>query len=283
MRWQRLITMASERLAAHGVASPRLDARLLAQHLTGYDQLGLLTAPEPDSDQIDAYALLIARRAQHEPLQLITGWAPFRGLRIEVGEGVFIPRPETELVAQAGLDALAGRDRVARVVELCAGSGAISAAILAEHPDVELWAVEKYRAAAVWTRRAVESRGGTVVLADMAEALHELDGTVDVVVANPPYIPTPQMGLLPPEVAEHDPPTALFAADDGLADIRVVLSVAHRLLAPEGVVVVEHGDDQQPRVVEMAVESGFVEVSGHDDLAGRPRYVRARRMSVLGG
>ena len=283
MRWQRLIRLAAEQLAAEGIDSPQVDARLLAQHLTGRDQLGLLSAPEPDADQVEAYAELVARRARHEPVQLIMGWAPFRGLRIDVGEGVFIPRPETELVAQEALDVLAGRDRPGRVVELCAGTGAISAAILAERGGVELWAVEKFEEAARWTRLAVETRGGTVVVEDMARALHPLDGTVDLVVANPPYIPIRDLAALPAEVASHDPHTALFAADEGYADIEVVLQVARRLLTPGGVVVIEHGDDQQPRVIDMARGAGFGEVTGHNDLAGRPRYVRARSMQVLGG
>lgn len=282
MRWQRLITLAAEKLAACQIPSPQVDARLLAQYLLGTDQLGLLTAPEPAPEQIADYADLIARRAKYEPVQLIMGWAPFRGLKIEVGEGVFIPRPETELVAQAGLDALAKLDRPGKVAELCAGSGAISAAILAERPGVKLWAVEKYEAAAGWTRRTVEPRGGQVVVADMAAALAEHNASFDLVIANPPYIPESDLNELPVEVVDHDPHTALFSPDDGFADIAVVIKTARRLLKPGGYVVIEHGDDQQPRVLAMLAAAGFSETNGEADLAGRPRYVTGRLVPVLG-
>ncbi|EPH02676.1 protein-(glutamine-N5) methyltransferase, release factor-specific [Propionibacterium sp. oral taxon 192 str. F0372] len=287
MRWSRLQAIAVESLQRSGIAAPSADARWLAQHLLGVDQIGLLTAADPSPEQIEAYAALVARRAAHEPLQHIVGWAPFRGLRIAVGPGVFVPRPETESVAQTAIEIL--REMTPqhpdglRWVELCAGTGAITASVLLEVPRVRGWAVEKHEAACAWTRRNLAGTGAVVVCQDMADALGDLDGSVDVVVANPPYIPWCDLEHLPEEVVAYDPHTALFADDDGCADIAMVIATAARLLRAGGAVVIEHGDDQQQRVLRMLGAADFEEPAGHRDLAGRPRHVSARRVPVLGG
>ncbi len=265
---------ASARLRACGVASPQAEARTLLAHITGLGATELLLA-EIDQDAVTRLEELVGRRCAGEPLQHLTGRSWFRNVELLVGPGVFIPRPETELVAGAAIaDALTRSTPL--VVELCAGSGAISAAIVDEVPDATVIAVEREDRAAQWTRRNLDDRGVRVVQQDMADALPELDGLVDIVVANPPYIPWSQRHLLPVEVREHDPEAALFADDEGLAAIRIVAVVAGRLLAPGGFVVIEHGDDQGVAASQILSEAGFTDVRSQQDLAGRDRFVTAR-------
>lgn len=273
-----LLAAAARRLAGAGVSSPQTDARLLLQHAAGMSQTQLLTARELPAEARERFEAMLAQRVQGVPVQHLTGHAWFRGLQIAVGPGVFIPRPETELLAQAVIDELAPRGGGV-VVELCAGTGAISAAVAAEVPGSRVHAVEREPDAARWLRRNLTETGAHVIEADMAEALPELDGRVDVVVANPPYIPWSQHDALPVEVRDHDPATALFADEDGMAAIEVVIEVAGRLLRPGGLVAIEHGDDQSPAVLERLRRAGFGDVVGHHDLAGRPRFATGRAMS----
>lgn len=264
---------ASAKLRAAGIASPQGDARTLLMHATGLSATGLLVADDVDESTLARYEQLIAARCAGTPLQHLTGRVWFRNVELAVGPGVFVPRPETELVAGAAIEA--ARSTVSPlVVELCAGSGAISAALANEVPGVRLFAVEVDPAAARWLRRNVTGNGVVVVEADMADALTELDGQVDVVVANPPYIDPAERDTLPAEVRK-DPDRALFAAEQGLAAIRVVGRVARRLLRPGGSVVIEHGDDQASAVLEVLRTAGFVQATSHGDLTGRARYVTA--------
>lgn len=206
-------------LAAAGVGSPRVDAELLAAHLLGVTRGELGVAVVLGRPAPAGLGDLVARRAQRVPLQHLVGTAPFRGLDLAVGPGVFVPRPETEAVAQVAIDA--AHDAVARrgaalVVDLCTGSGAIALAVAAEVPGAQVHAVELDAVAHAWAARNVAGSGVVLHRGDARTALTDLDGTVDVVVSNPPYVPP---GAVPvdPEVADHDPAVALYGlGPDGL-------------------------------------------------------------------
>lgn len=265
---------AEAHLTASGVASPRIDAELLAAHLLRTDRLTLwkyLHDPVPEG-----FDDLVAARAQRIPLQHLTGVGYFRTVSLALGPGVFSPRPETELIAGFAVDLLQHTPSSC-VVDLCAGSGAIAASIAAEVVSAEVHAVERDPAAAPWLQHNARGHGFTAHVADIDGCLPHLGGRVDVVVANPPYIP---VGSTPrdPEVARFDPPAALYSGADGLEHIRVVEQNAARLLRPGGMVVVEHGD-LQGQVVPAIFESSdyWVDVVDHVDLAGRDRYVTAVR------
>jgi release factor glutamine methyltransferase len=267
------IDAAALQLEAAGVASARYDAEELAAHLLGTERSRLPFA-EADLD-LPAYEFLVARRAAREPLQHLTGTAPFRRLELAVGPGVFIPRPETEVVVEAALEALAGATEPV-VVDLCAGSGAIALSIASECPGAVVHAVERSRQAWEWLSRNV-SRYDTQVRIHLADAadpstLAELRGAVDVVVSNPPYIPESEWDNVEPEVRDHDPEIALFAGADGLDVVRAVAAAGRRLLRPRGVLVVEHSDRQGSSAPEVLRAAGFRDVSDHRDLADRDRY-----------
>ncbi len=265
---------AEAHLTASGVPSPRVDAELLAAHLLRTERVGLwqyLQRPVPDG-----FDDLVARRAERIPLQHLTGIAFFRTVSLAVGPGVFSPRPETELVAERAIECLPGQG-TCRVVDLCAGSGAIAASIAAETQGVEVHAVERDPAAGPWLVHNARQHGFLAHLSDVEGCLPELAGTVDVVVANPPYIPE---GCVPrdPEVARFDPPAALYSGPDGLHHMRLVERAASRLLRRGGWVVVEHGDLQGQLAPQVFTDSGaWVDVVDHVDLAGRDRYLSARR------
>jgi len=274
---------ATNRLAAAGVPSPRSDAETLVALALGIDRRRVTAALAADApvpagalDDLDA---LLRRRAGREPLQHITGTAGFRHLDVAVGPGVFVPRPETELVAGAAIDAVRAIGGRPIVVDLCAGSGAIALAVATEAPPVEVHAVEREASAIEWAARNVAATGADVRLhhGDIETALPELDGRVDVVVSNPPYVPDAERSSVAPEVAS-DPDAALWGGPDGLDTIRVVCRVAARLLRPGGVFVMEHADrhgDAVPRLLD--AQGAWTDVRDHDDLAGRPRYATARR------
>jgi release factor glutamine methyltransferase len=281
-----IVRAATARLSAAGVPSPDHDAWALLEHATGRDRAALLalrsTADVPGLDAFEAY---VGRRAAREPLQHITGQAPFRRLVLAVGPGVFVPRPETEVVAGAAVEAAravlsAGRSPV--VVDLGTGSGAIALAVADEVPDAQVHAVEREESAYAWAARNCAGTTVRLALADMADALPGLDGTVDVVVSNPPYIPVGAQ-VRDVEVAEHDPAAALWSGSDGLDDVRAVEEVAARLLRPGGLVVVEHADVQGESAPEVFRRSGRWDgVADHADLAGRDRYLTGVRRSTGG-
>lgn len=218
------------------------------------------------------------------PLQHLTGHAAFRYLELAVGPGVFVPRPETEQLVGWVLEQLAGVTEPV-VVDLGSGSGAIALSIAHEHPGARVTAVERDPGAVEWTRhnaRARAAAGDTpvqVLAGDMTDPglLRELDGAVDLVVSNPPYVP--DGARVPREVADHDPPLALWGGPDGLDVVRGLLRTAARLLRPGGALGIEHADAQGetlPAVVR--AHGGFTEIDDHADLAGRPRYTTARRV-----
>ncbi|MER7164996.1 peptide chain release factor N(5)-glutamine methyltransferase [Micromonospora sp. NPDC000207] len=298
---------AARRLASAGVEPARVEAELLVAHVLGVPRGRLALADPLGPDQLARLGELVDRRTAREPLQHLTGRAPFRHLELAVGPGVFVPRPETELLAGWGVDRAraATGDTPARpggdvtgeaggplVVDLCSGSGAIALAVAHEVPSARVVAVERSPAALAWLRRNTAERAAagdrpvTVVAADVTDPhlltepdlLADLVGTVDVLLCNPPYVPR-SVGV-PPEVAGHDPDQAVFAGADGLEVIRPLVAVAARLLRPGGVVGVEHDDTHGLAVPELfAADRRFTAVAGHPDLAGRPRYATASRRS----
>lgn len=273
--WELVLDLV-EQLAAAGITTPAADARWLVTHALDCDASQLVLKEATREEQMRV-AELAARRIAGEPLQHITGEAPFRYEILAVGPGVFIPRPETELLVDEVLDFLASRDRVRfRVVELCAGSGAISRSLATERGGLEIYAVERSETAWPWLQRNLDGLDVTCVLGDMAGACHELDGTVDVVVANPPYVPETLRERLPPEVT-RDPDEALFAGIDGLEAIRVVHQVARRLLVSGGLVAVEHDESHADQVRNLFGAPDFEGARTVVDLAGRPRHLLAIR------
>ena len=275
MTLRAVIAAAADRLAAAGVASPRPDAELLAAHVLGVPRGRLLLAPAPTDDERAHLEALVARRAAREPLQHLLGTAVLGPAEVAVGPGVFVPRPETELLLEWGLGALRGR-RAPVVVDLCTGSAALAVALAHERPDAVVHAVERDGAALAWARRNAGGSRVTVHAGDVTDpaCLAALDGTVDLVVANPPYVPDGT--VVGPEV-HHDPAGAVFAGPDGLAVVRPLAVTAARLLRPDGRVGVEH-DQSHPAGVRAALAAaGLAEVVTRDDLAGRPRVTTARR------
>lgn len=283
MSLRQSVDVATGRLADAGVASARHDAEALAAHILGIERHDLWRHAAPGDDFQRTFDELVVRRARREPLQHLTGVAHFRYVTLAVGPGVFIPRPETELVAGAAIDearALHARTGNAPVVvDLGTGSGAIARSVANEVPTAEVHAVELAEDALVWAQHNLEGTRVHLWAGDLALALPELDDGVDVVVSNPPYIP---LAGVPrdPEVRDHDPVPALYAGADGLDVIRVVEQVAARLLRRGGLVVVEHADEQGTSAPAVFRQSGrWAQVHDHDDLAGRPRFVTARRAS----
>jgi release factor glutamine methyltransferase len=277
------IALATARLAEAGVDSPRTDAELIAAHVHQVRRSELHRVPDTAFEP--RFWDEIARREAREPLQHITGAAYFRYLELAVGPGVFVPRPETEVMTGWAIEALAEMD-VARplVVDLGTGSGAIALAIAQEVPGARVHAVEADPLARQWAElnvarceeRAPQTRGRVTLHAgEFATALAGLDGHADLVISNPPYVPSG--AWLPPEVAGYDPATALWGGGDGLDAIRSVERAAGRLLRPGGLVAVEHGAPQGPAVYWIfAEERGWAATRNHKDLAGRDRFVTAR-------
>ncbi|GHJ31417.1 MULTISPECIES: peptide chain release factor N(5)-glutamine methyltransferase [Streptomyces] len=271
------VAQATQRLADAGVPSPRFDAEELAAFVHGVKRGELHGVPDADFDA--RYWEAVARREAREPLQHITGRAFFRYLELQVGPGVFVPRPETESVVGWAIDAVRAMDVVEPlIVDLCTGSGAIALALAQEVPRSTVHAVELDEGALRWARKNVE--GSRVVLhhADALTALPELDGQVDLVISNPPYIPLTEWEYVAPEARDHDPQLALFSGEDGLDVIRGLERTAHRLLRPGGVVVIEHADTQGGQVPWIFTEErGWADAADHPDLNNRPRFATARK------
>ena len=294
-------------LAQAGVSTPLNDARLLLADALGcdlhqLDQALLLdrTAQELltneggcrqtdgfQSAALERYRSYLQRRAGREPLQYILGHAYFRYLDIHLGPGVFIPRPETETVAQAGVDALAGMDHPL-AVDLCSGSGAIGLSLATEVPGARVRAVEVDEQAYRWgalnavaQESAILEAGSDyqLLLADATDpaTLSDLDAQVDLVISNPPYVPKDAVPSQP-EVRDWDPDLALYGGSpDGCLLPCRILDRAMILLAPGGLLVMEHDASQGPAMVAAALERGYLEARTHQDLAGRDRYLTARR------
>jgi release factor glutamine methyltransferase len=276
-----LLSAAAAQLRAAGVENPPGDARQLLAHVLGLEPSRLLLVDSVADEQRATFSELVDRRAARVPLQHLTGHAYFRYEDLQVGPGVFVPRPETEVMTGWAVDRL--RELIDRgehplVVELCAGSGAISRALAHEVPGLRLHAVEISDEAARWAERNLTGTDVQLHVEDMAGALPELDRRVDLVIANPPYIPLEAYESVTPEVRDHDPTVALFSGTDGLDAMRVVAQVAARLLRVGGRVCAEHAEVQVDSAPDVFTRTGdFVEVRDQVDLAGRPRFVTAVR------
>jgi len=279
---------AAERLRAAGVASPGYDAAELLAHALGTTrgQLALVTDVPPAA--LALHDDLVTRRAAREPLQHLTGLAAFRHVELAVGPGVFVPRPETELLAGWAIEQLLALVEVRTpasletkplvVVDLCTGSGAIAKAVADEVPGAQVHAVELDESAYGWALRNLQGTDIDLRHGDLATAFDDLLGTVDVVVCNPPYVPLEAWESVAVEARDHDPHLALFSGDDGLDAIRALAIRAADLLRPGGVVGVEHADVQgESAPAVFAAEGRWEEVRDHRDLNDRPRFVTARR------
>ena len=270
---RQAVRRATRVLAAAGVPSPRHDAEALAAHIL---RVGRGELVQHDTLDVAVFETLVARRAAREPLQHLTGRAAFRHIEVQVGPGVFVPRPETEVTTGAAVEVARMLDRPL-VVDLYAGSGAIALAVANEVPDAEVHAVEAEDSAIAWLRRNVAGTRVVAHHADVQRCLLEFTGTVDVVVANPPYVPL-GAEVRDPEVALHDPAVALWSGPDGLDAMRVLERTAARLLRPGGYLFAEHADVQGRAAPAVFADPGrWEDVSDHADLAGRPRYLSARR------
>lgn len=279
-----IVSDATASLAESGVDTARVDAELIAAFALGVSRgriqalvaAGSILGPA----DADLYRELVARRAAREPLQHLTGRAPFRHLELAVGPGVFVPRPETESVTQLALDALTAVPTPRPIaVDLGTGSGAIALSLATELPHCAVYGVEVSPDAFVWTRRNFDEFGGDnarAVCADLADALADLDGTVDVVVSNPPYIPADAIPR-DPEVRLHDPDLALYGGPDGLDVVRTLSNTAARLLRPGGTLVIEHGEHQAAQVGALLTADGWRAIAHHRDLTGRDRATTAVR------
>ena len=272
------------RLSTAGIADARVDAELLAAHVLGVPRGAVEAAAvrgdllaAPDAARLDA---LVARRATREPLQHLTGTAPFRHLELRVGPGVFVPRPETEMVAQLAIDALSSAASAAPIaVDLGTGSGAIALAMATEVPHSQVFAAENSVDAFVWTKEnfaLVAPGNAELAFIDLERAFPELDGRVSVVASNPPYVPD---AAIPrdPEVRFFDPPAALYGGADGLDVVRVVSRVGLRLAHPGGTIVIEHGEWQGAAVCDLLTADGWRAASTHPDLTMRDRATTAIR------
>jgi release factor glutamine methyltransferase len=281
-----LVRHAAERFDSVGIESASADAELLAGHILGLSRGGvqaqILIGATLDEKQADALTHLYARRLSREPLQHITGVAYFRQLELSVGKGVFVPRPETEFVAQLAIDAI--KDAVTAgttnpiAVDLGTGSGAIALAMATENQNAKIFAVEKSPEAFVFTRANFDKYAAkchaTLIQGDLIDAFEDLNGKVSVVASNPPYIP---LAAVPrdEEVRLHDPALALYGGEDGMSVMRHVSATARRLLVDGGVLVVEHADSQSEQVCQLLLADGWREVRAHRDLTDRDRAVTA--------
>lgn len=279
-----LLDTATRVLQDAGVPTPRVDAELLVGHVLklsrGAVQARVATDSALSAQDESAIRELIERRAAREPLQHITGVAAFRSLELAVGSGVFVPRPETEFVAQFAIDALLAVASPQPVgVDLGMGSGAIALAMATEVPHSLVYGVEVSPRAFIWAKQnfaRINADNARAVFVDLATALLELDGTVDVVISNPPYIP---LGANPrdPEVRLFDPAIALYGGGDGMHVLRQVSTTAQRLLRPGGTLVLEHGELQAAQLAVLLRNDGWRAIVHHRDLLGRDRATTALR------
>ncbi|NDZ94685.1 peptide chain release factor N(5)-glutamine methyltransferase [Streptomyces sp. SID6673] len=279
------LSRAERTLRDAGVDSARGDAEWLLAAVLEIDRGRLLIVDGLDQATRDRFRGLVDRRARRIPLQHIVGATSFGPAELVVGPGVFVPRPETEFLAEWAVGIADGAG-IVTVVDLCSGSGALAIAVATMLPNARVWAVERSPEALEWLRRNVASAPPqvrdriAVVAADVTDAaqMHATlpAGSVDVVVANPPYVP--QAARVAPEVA-HDPADAVFGGADGMSVITPMMPIVAELLRPGGVVGVEHDDTTSAAVLDVVGAVGaFDDVRARDDLAGRPRFVTARRV-----
>jgi len=271
------ILAATATLARAGIDSARTDAELLAAHLAGTDRGRLALLDSPDPEFFDLFDQAVSERARRTPLQHITGTAPFGPVQLRVGPGVFTPRPETEALLEWALAQSLPHDAV--ILDLCTGSGALAIALASQRPQARVIAVDDDATALDYARRNAANTAVRLVHGDVTDAglLPELRGGVDLVVANPPYIPVGT--VLEPEVARHDPDHALFGGADGMAVIEPLVVRAADWLKPGGLLAVEHDDTMADATARIMIRVGvFGDIAAHRDLGGRPRFVTARAL-----
>lgn len=275
-----------QQLRAAGVPSPAQDVRTLAAAVLSAEPIEIALLTDLSADDRARIDQLVQRRVKREPLQHILGTAPFLDLELVVGPGVFVPRPETEVLAAWAVDWLTNCGDAPIAVDLCTGSGALALALATRVPGVRVTGVELSPAALAFAQRNLQRHADRLDTAELAFAagdatdpqlLTHLSGRVDLVVCNPPYIPD-QAVPRDPEVRDYDPELALYGGPDGLNVVRTMLPVIQRLLRIGGRLAMEHGDLQGddkgvPGVLRAA--GGFVEIVDHQDLAGRPRFTTA--------
>ncbi|MGY1551087.1 peptide chain release factor N(5)-glutamine methyltransferase [Microbacterium sp. A588] len=277
-----VVRSAAEELARAGVPDPLVDAELLAAHVLGLRrgevQAAIIRGDTMSERNISDLEPLISRRAGREPLQHLTGIAPFRHLELAVGPGVFVPRPETETVAQFAIDALLNAPDPEPIgVDLCTGSGAIALAMATEVAHSRIFAVELSPDAHAWAARNTAGADNlTLVQGDLADTLPELDGTAAVVISNPPYVPDDAIPR-DPEVRLFDPALALYGGPDGLDIVRVLSTRALRLLRPGGLLVIEHGELQGEQIRDLLAADSWRAPTTHRDLTQRDRATTALR------
>ena len=273
---RQVLADAVATLARQGVPSPEYDAAELLAHVLGTTRPGLVLHDRVSDADAATYAELVARRAAREPLQHLTGVAHFRHVELAVGPGVFVPRPETELLAGWAIEQAAALPAPV-VVDLGTGSGAMAAAIADEVPSARVHAVELDEGAHAWAARNLAGTGVDLRFGDLAEAFDDLAGSVDVVVCNPPYIPLGAWESVAAEARDHDPAAALWSGADGLDAMRVLERRAAHLLRPGGVVGAEHADVQGTSAPAVFRETDrWADVRDHRDLTDRPRFLTAR-------
>jgi release factor glutamine methyltransferase len=269
-----VIQRVSDMLAAGGIGPSEREAQWLLEAATGITRARLANAVPLDPAAEAAVLALAERRIAGEPLQYITGLAGFRRLELEVGPGVFIPRPETELVAEHAMEAL---PRGGTLIEVGTGSGAIALAVADERPDAQVIGTETSTEALEWAIRNRDKLALEVELieCDLLEGLPaSLAGHVDVIVSNPPYVP--EGFVLPVEVREHEPHVALFAAGEGMSIIDRLTKQALEWLRPDGVLILEIGEVQRDAVCSSLIRDGYADVGVADDMSGRPRIAHGR-------
>ncbi|MEI6811856.1 MAG: peptide chain release factor N(5)-glutamine methyltransferase [Actinomycetes bacterium] len=272
---------AKKELASAGFEE--VDAEHLLAHLLGLSRMDLhnpirvenaLKNFDESAELLEDYDQLIKRRLKHEPVQYITGLAYFGDLTLQVGPGVLIPRPETELMIERIVEHLDNLDGIASVIDLGAGAGSLALAIATQSPQSRVIAVEVDPEAVYWLRKNIEAIGAEVrvVAEDVDIALQGVKA--DLIIANPPYVPSEE--VLPAEVKDFEPHIALFGGPDGMDIPKRFYRAAARLLKSEGLFVTEHGEEQGPAVAK-ALSENFHEIKLHNDLTNRPRWTTATR------
>jgi release factor glutamine methyltransferase len=267
-----VVRRGTEYLARHEVDAPRANAEALLASVLGVDPSTVRAwDAEPSAEQARAYGRALCRRASGTPLQHITGEQAFRHLMLRVRPGVFVPRPETEVLVDVALERI---EEVATpaVFDACTGTGAIALAIAQERPDARVTAADRAAPAVALARENAAALGLEVRILE-GDLLEPIEGPLDLVTCNPPYVPASARASLPPEVLA-DPELAVFGGPDIVA--RLYAQAATRL-RPGGWAVVEIEESTGPEITALAVGAGYVDVSVRPDLAGRPRVVAARR------
>ncbi len=286
MQVSEAIKIATDKLSSAGVSSPSVDAELLSCFVLGIARseltLQVVTEQTFPDDKLEKFFSVLDRREKREPLQHITGTAAFRHLELEVGPGVFIPRPETEQLVELAIKNLEGISAPV-IVDLCSGSGAIAISLFTELEGANVYSVELSSEAFGFLTRNYQKYGLDLASAKnehLSTALEGLQGKVDLVISNPPYIPDAAIPL-ELEVQLHEPSLALYGGQDGLDVIRQISTRALYLLKPGGLILLEHADTQAGAISELLLISGWQEVVSRQDLSGKNRMILARKPQRL--